>query len=89
MSDEQRYQVVINKATTNVVTLRGSSSVASVSIAAQRVAPLEVRIHRANGDIHEVPVLCRIDTAEELTYYRHGGILPYVYRELVAQIRQH
>jgi aconitase A len=30
--------------------------------------------------------VCRIDTAEELTYYRHGGILPYVYRELVAQI---
>ena len=52
-------------------------------------APLEVRIHRADGAIHEVPVVCRIDTAEELTYYRHGGILPYVYRELVAQIRQH
>jgi aconitase A len=30
--------------------------------------------------------VCRIDTAEELTYYRHGGILPYVYRELVAHI---
>jgi aconitate hydratase len=47
---------------------------------------LGLRIHRANGVVQDVPVVCRIDTAEELTYYRHGGILPYVYRELVAHI---
>jgi aconitate hydratase len=51
-------------------------------------AQLELRIHRANGAVEEVPVVCRIDTDEELTYYRHGGILPYVYRELAAQIRK-
>jgi aconitate hydratase len=49
-------------------------------------AELKLRIHRTGGTIDEVPVVCRIDTAEELTYYLHGGILPYVYRELVAQI---
>jgi aconitate hydratase len=47
---------------------------------------LKLRVHRTDGSIDEIPVVCRIDTDEELLYYRHGGILPYVYRELVAQI---
>ncbi len=49
-------------------------------------AELSLSIRRANGISSRVNVICRIDTAEEMTYYRHGGILPYVYRELVAQI---
>jgi aconitate hydratase len=49
-------------------------------------AELTLRVRRPDGRIDDVPVLCRIDTDEELLYYRHGGILPYVYRELVAQI---
>jgi aconitate hydratase len=49
-------------------------------------AELRLRVHRVSGKVDEVPVVCRIDTDEELMYYRHGGILPYVYRELVAQI---
>jgi aconitate hydratase len=28
-------------------------------------------------------VLCRIDTPIEVDYYRHGGILPFVLRELI------
>ena len=36
-----------------------------------------------NGMQH-VPVICRIDTAIEVEYYRHGGILPFVLRQLVA-----
>ena len=32
----------------------------------------------------EVPVLLRIDTPIEVDYYQHGGILPFVLRELVA-----
>jgi aconitate hydratase len=47
---------------------------------------LALRIHRASSAIDEVKVTCRIDTAEELLYYQHGGLLPYVYRELVARI---
>jgi 3-isopropylmalate dehydratase small subunit len=42
-------------------------------------------IHRANGAKEEVPVRLRIDTAIEIDYYQHGGILPYVLRQLVAQ----
>ena len=30
----------------------------------------------------DIPVLCRIDTPIEVDYYRHGGILPYVLRQL-------
>jgi aconitate hydratase len=32
----------------------------------------------------DIDVLCRIDTEEELSYYRNGGILPFVLRNLVA-----
>ena len=41
-------------------------------------------ITRADGSKREVKVLLRIDTPIEVDYYRHGGILPYVLRELVA-----
>ncbi len=41
-------------------------------------------IHRANGATENVNVRCRIDTAIEVDYYRHGGILPFVLRQLLA-----
>ncbi|MGO4761162.1 aconitate hydratase AcnA [Cupriavidus sp. 2KB_3] len=41
-------------------------------------------IHRANGDTQRVPVLLRIDTPIEVDYYNHGGILPFVLRQLLA-----
>ena len=44
---------------------------------------LEVRIRRADGSNSTVPVRCRVDTAEEVEYIRHGGILPYVLRMLL------
>ncbi len=46
---------------------------------------LRLRITRANGAVENVPVVCRIDTPIEIDYYRHGGILPYVLRQLLAQ----
>ena len=41
-------------------------------------------IHRSNGTRDSVPVTCRIDTVDEVAYYRHGGILHYVLREMVG-----
>ena len=41
-------------------------------------------ITRANGDVQEVKVLLRIDTPIEVDYYKHGGILPFVLRQLLA-----
>ncbi len=44
---------------------------------------LTLRITRKDGRIDEAPVLCRVDTLDEVDYYRHGGILPYVLRSLL------
>jgi aconitate hydratase len=41
-------------------------------------------IYRKDGTQQMVSLLLRIDTPIEVDYYRHGGILPYVLRELVA-----
>jgi aconitate hydratase len=47
-------------------------------------AQVTVKITRADGSVVNVDTLCRIDTANELDYYKHGGILHYVLRSLVA-----
>jgi aconitate hydratase len=41
-------------------------------------------IHRQDGTSQEVPLLCRIDTLDEVEYFRHGGILQYVLRQLLT-----
>jgi aconitate hydratase len=46
---------------------------------------LVVKATGADGSTRRFPVLCRIDTPEELNYYRNGGILPYVLRSLARQ----
>lgn len=43
---------------------------------------LPVTITRENGDVETIEVICRIDTANEIEYYRNGGILQYVLRNL-------
>ncbi|GMV54333.1 MAG: aconitate hydratase [Betaproteobacteria bacterium] len=43
-----------------------------------------LRIRRADGSSQDVCLLCRIDTPIEVDYYLHGGILPFVLRELIA-----
>ena len=41
-------------------------------------------VHRADGSSTSVDLLCRIDTLDEVEYYRNGGILHYVLRQLLA-----
>ena len=41
-------------------------------------------IRRADGRSSQVKLLSRIDTPIEVDYFKHGGILPYVLRELMA-----
>jgi len=43
-----------------------------------------VEVTRADGTTFNFTALCRIDTANEMEYYRHGGILHYVLRKLAA-----
>jgi aconitate hydratase len=38
----------------------------------------------ADGSVKDVPILCRIDTLDELDYFTNGGILQYVLRDLAA-----
>ena len=38
----------------------------------------------ADGSVKKIELICRIDTVDELEYFRHGGILPYVLRNLAA-----
>ena len=53
------------------------------SVRPMQKAKLTVR--RRSGEIFDVNVTLRIDTPIEVDYYQHGGILPYVLRQLIAQ----
>ena len=53
------------------------------SLSAKR--SLTVKATSADGAVRSFSVLCRIDTPEELNYYKHGGILPYVLRSLAKK----
>jgi aconitate hydratase len=41
-------------------------------------------IHRQDGSRDQITLTCRIDTLDEVDYFRHGGILHYVLRQLLA-----
>jgi aconitase A len=45
---------------------------------------LHAEIVNADGARRAVPLTCRIDTLDELEYFRNGGILSYVLRQLAA-----
>ena len=47
-------------------------------------ATLTVRMSSADGKTREFKAVSRIDTPEEMNYYKNGGILPYVLRQLVG-----
>ena len=46
---------------------------------------VQLTIKRKDGSEKTITVRSRIDTAIEVDYYRHGGILPYVLRELIGR----
>ncbi|MCA8017096.1 aconitate hydratase AcnA [Burkholderia metallica] len=76
---------------------KGSDSVQSLGITGDETYDIEglgddfkpqqdvtLVIHRKNGESQRVQVLLRIDTPIEVDYYKHGGILPFVLRSLLA-----
>jgi aconitate hydratase len=75
---------------------KGNDTVQSLGITGEETfdisVPADIRpqqdltlvIHRKDGTRQDVTVLCRIDTPIEVDYYKGGGILPFVLRELVA-----
>ncbi len=66
--------------------LDGSETFDITGIAAGIEPRMDVacRITRADGRAEEITLLCRIDTADEVDYYRHGGILQYVLCNMLA-----
>jgi aconitate hydratase len=50
----------------------------------QPQADVQLIIERHDGSRREVIVTLRIDTPIEVSYYQHGGILPFVLRQLLA-----
>ena len=64
--------------------LKGDETVSILGLEAlkPRMA-LEMVITRADGSVTKTTVLCRVDTADEVEYYKNGGILQYVLRGMV------
>jgi aconitate hydratase len=62
-------------------------SVTGLSESIQPGQNIILEITRASAKTERVPVKLRIDTPIEVDYYRHGGILPFVLRELIARSR--
>jgi aconitate hydratase len=76
---------------------KGSDSIQSLDLTGEETFDIEglgddfkpqqevtLVIHRKDGKSQRVPVLLRIDTPIEVDYYKHGGILPFVLRSLLA-----
>src|SRR5688500_7703719 len=68
--------------------LDGSEQFDLIGIGGELAPQQEVTlvVHRRDGSTTRTPLLLRIDTPIEVDYYRHGGILPYVLRELVSNV---
>jgi len=55
-----------------------------IDVGIRPLQDLTLLIHRRSGALEEVLVTLRIDTPIEVDYYKHGGILPFVLRQLLA-----
>ena len=77
-----------NHVNTETLGLDGTETIDITGLQGVEIMPRQdvtLRIRRANGEEQEVPVTLRIDTPIEIDYYRHGGILPFVLRQLISQ----
>ena len=65
--------------------LKGSELISIINLE-KGVSPsdhVEIEIKYTSGDIKKISTLCRIDTKNELEYYKNGGILQYVLRNMI------
>jgi aconitate hydratase len=60
-------------------------SITGLSDSIQPGQEVKLEIHGKNNESKSVPVKLRIDTPIEIDYYRHGGILQFVLRQLLAK----
>jgi aconitate hydratase len=77
-----------NHVNAETLALDGTETIDITGLQGVDIAPRQdvtLRIRRADGSEKEVPLTLRIDTPIEIEYYRHGGILPFVLRQLISQ----
>jgi len=75
----------INNMNRQNLNLKGSELISIINIE-KGINPgdlLDVEIKYETGDIKKFKMLCRIDTKNELEYYKNGGILQYVLRNMI------
>jgi aconitate hydratase len=68
--------------------LQGTETFDLVGLENSEVRPRQnvtLCVHRSEGEMEEIQLILRIDTPIELEYYKAGGILPYVLRQLLQQ----
>ena len=72
--------------TRKTLNLTGSEIIDMVGLTREIKPRMTIKaiIHRENGSQEEINLICRIDTLNEVEYYRHGGILQYVLRSLLS-----
>ena len=66
------------------LTGRESYDIVGMADTLTHAGEVTVRATAADGTVNEFTAMVRIDTPEELVAYRHGGILPYVLRQLCS-----
>jgi len=68
--------------------LTGRETIDLLGLSGARIEPhmsLDLRITREDGRVETIAVLCRIDTLNEVEYFKAGGILHYVLRQMIAR----
>ncbi len=74
-----------DKMNRNNLKLKGSELISVIGLE-KGIKPMDnvsIEIKYASGDIKKIDTLCRIDTKNELEYYKNGGILQYVLRNMI------
>jgi len=76
-----------NGVTRKTLNLTGNETIDLLGLSGDIKASMNIKaiIHRADKSKIEMDLLCRIDTANEVEYYRHGGILQYVLRSMLKK----
>jgi len=74
-----------NEETRKTLELKGDETIDIVGLTDHIKPRMNIKavIHRADNTKTEVDLLCRIDTLNEIEYYRNGGILQYVLRAML------
>jgi len=77
----------ISGQTRKTLALDGSERIDILGLSTAHIRPhmpLNLKITRPDGRQEQIEVLCRIDTLNEVEYFKAGGILHYVLRQLIA-----